>query len=134
MKKFISLLLAAVMTLGLLSGVALADDPAVTDPIESSQAEAAIKVTCSEDAAAVYYFDTLDQNVISWVCLNLAGEKTITLLKDLELTGVLPEGNYALKVPNDLSSWNGRSGEKYPLVVNLNGKTLTIPAPVPCST
>ena len=125
MKKLISLLLAIVMCCGLLTGIALADDPVTTEPVECSQGEALLKVTSSDDANAAYYFDVLDQNVLAWICLNVPGEKTVTLLKDVELTGAIEGFNYLLKIPNDQSSWAGRNGTKFPLVLDLNGKVMT---------
>ena len=125
MKKLIALFLALILTMSLLGTVAFADDPAFEDPMETTQAQAAVKVTTESDSSLVLYFETLDQNVLAWTCLNVPGKKTITLLKDMDLTGTIEGFPYLMKVPNDNGSWYGRTGSKNTLVVDLGGKTLT---------
>jgi len=120
MKKLISLLLALVLTLGLLSGVTLALN--FEKPDECSQAEAVLKVTDKNGDS--YYFPEFNTAVFHWARKEITGEKTVTLLKDVTVT----EGDHSQRVvefSGNLADWAGRNGTKNPITFDLGGNTLS---------
>lgn len=125
MKRLISLLLAAILVVSLLSAAALAAD--VAKPAEIHPELASVKLTCSADPAVAFYFEDLSQDVIDYACKTLPGEKVITLLQDTELF-TLSTSSQFLVIPEDTDSWYGgtaRSAEEQPLVIDLGGNTLS---------
>jgi len=122
MKKIISLLLVLVLSLGLLSGMALAD---YEMPAECAEAEAGVVVTCTGDASVKHYFADLSQDLFSWACHDLKGDKVITLLKDLEPKNPSDTSTRFLSVPANMADWEGRRLGKDQLILDLNGKTIT---------
>lgn len=122
MKKLISLLLALVLSLGLLSGLALAD---YEMPAECAEANAGVVVTCTGDTNVKHYFETLSNDLIRWACHDLKGDKIITLLKDLEPKNPSETSARFLSVPANMSDWEGRRLGKDKLILDLGGKTIT---------
>ena len=120
MKKLISLLLAVVMVVGILAGVSMA---AYEKPAECGEADAGIVVTHSGDTTAKYFFENLTKEVISWACHDLAGEKVITLLKDIQPVNPSDTSSSFINIPSNMGDWEGRKGGL--LTFDLNGKTIT---------
>ena len=121
MKKLISLLLVLALSLGLLTGIAMADD--IAKPDEVTQADAGVKVTDGNGES--YYFDTLSGAVTAWVMQAIPGPKTILVLKDLELddsTGI--SSTRYLDIQGTQARWYGNNGHKHPMTIDLGGKTV----------
>lgn len=121
MKKFVALLLILVLTVSALSITALAADPVM--PLQVPEADAGVKVTSSTNSE-VYYFDTLDNDLVAWVCHDVPGDKTITLLKDLSLSNPGATGARFITIPSNLDQWYNRSTTSK-LIIDLNKKTLS---------
>ncbi|MBQ7565768.1 MAG: S-layer homology domain-containing protein, partial [Oscillospiraceae bacterium] len=122
MKKLLSLLLAVVMLLGVLTVTASADD--VEMPPECDADSAGVMVTCTGNSET-YVFETLSPEVIKWTCAMLPGNKTITVKKDLELSNPGEEGNIFLEVPGNTAGWYEKKGDKDCLEFDLDGHTIT---------
>jgi len=120
MKKLMSLLLALVLTLGLLTGLAMAADK----PEECTEAEAAIKVTCEKDDN-VYYFPELNDKVVDWATENLTtGMRTITFLKDIDSTNTKPASTgYLISLGGAQANWGTKNQGR--LTFDLNGHSWT---------
>ena len=120
MKKLISLLLVLIMTLGMLSGLCFAD---YEKPEEVDAASAGVVVTHTGDRSAKYYFETLTNELVRWVCHDLEGNKTITLLKDLDLT--CKEGaSKFISIPSNMGDWHNRAGLSTKLTIDLDDNTI----------
>ena len=128
MKKLISLLLAIVMVFGLLALTAHADDP--DKPPEVDADIAGVKVTNSatkDGPAETYCFETLSNAVIKWAVAALPGNKTFTLMKDLDVSEVEPYNSTSLMmIPSTNSMWyGGKGGSTQQVTFDLNGHTLS---------
>ena len=123
MKKLLSLLLAAVMVFGLLALTAHAD---VDKPAECDAASAGVKVASTANSET-YTFETLSPAVVSWACAMLPGNKTITMLKDLDISdGATATSVSCLVVPTSIADWYGGKGAASQNVIfDLGGHTLT---------
>ena len=121
MKKLISLILALVLCVGLLSGLSFAADYAM--PSEVDEAEAAVMVTHTGDPEAKYYFGELTNELICWSTQKLKGEKTITLLKDIDFVDPKESGAAFLTVPASNGDWYDENAAANPLVFDFNGHT-----------
>lgn len=126
MKRLISLLLTAVLTLSLLLSVGSAAENRLPPPqIHPELAD--VKVTCSGDETVEYYFEDLTQDIIDYTCKTLPGEKVITLLQDTELF-TLSTSSQFLSIPESTARWFGgaaSSAVEQPLVIDLGGNTLS---------
>ena len=128
MKKLISLLLAVVMVFGLLALTAHADD--VDMPPEVDAESAGVKVTNSatkDGPAETYCFETLSNAVIKWAIATLPGNKTFTLLKDLDVSQNEPYNSTSqMMIPATNSMWyGGKGGATQQVTFDLNGHTLS---------
>ena len=87
-----------------------------------SRENAAVMVTASEETQT-WYFSTLTKPIMNWCCLNLKGQVTFSLLKDLTLCADLENTLY---VPTFDHNWaNGDAGVTPVPVFDLGGRTLT---------
>lgn len=117
MKKLISLLLALVMALGLVTTAFAADMPEQAAP-ESAN----FSVYSTKDPATKYYFAELTTALLNWAC-GLEGDTVVEMLKDVSIATNSSKSNL-IYIPMQNANWfNSKPLEKQ-LIIDLGGHTL----------